>query len=303
MSVKRLKKKSNKILFCVLCSTILLGCGNRNVELPKDNIADLTENLISEEVTEENSSESIVSCDSFEDNIFITDEAYMDVHYQLGEGNAQQLRVFAENFERWLPEEGEIAGGTMGLAVYDLDKDGQLELMCALVQGTGLYACNTFYQAEVENGLVWELGQIATPEDLAFEIEMTLSDEGWANAYQDEKGRILYMSADYGKAGMQSAACTEGYYYLENGEVISEGIRSYVVEYYEDQEGIYTYYLTNEDTSVGKEAWENAKQNFLEGKKELEVSICWKNLYEEEIREKKVLGWFLLLAESLEGAS
>lgn len=296
-------KKNGIILFCVLCSTILLGCANKNVELPKDNIADLTENLISEEVTEENSSESIVSCDSFEDNIFITDEAYMDVHYRLGEESAQQLRIFAENFERWLPEEGETAGGTMGLAVYDLDKDGQLELMCALVQGTGLYACNTFYQAEVENGLVWELGQIATPEDLAFEIERMPSTEGWANAYQDEKGRILYMSADYGKAGMQSAACTEGYYYLENGEVISEGIRSYVVEYYEDQEGIYTYYLPNEDTSVGKEAWENAKQDFLEGKKELEVSICWKNLYEEEIREKKVLGWFLLLAESLEGAS
>ena len=67
--------------------------------------------------------------------------------------------------------------------------DGQLELMCALVQGTGLYACNRFYQAEVENG-----------------------------------------------------------------------------------------------------------------KKALDVSICWKSLYEEEIAEKKVQGWFLLLAESLEGA-
>ncbi len=306
------------ILLSVLYSAILLGCSNRNVEVPKDNMADLTEISISKGIEEtvvlteqeltqwtsyDNDQENIAFCDDFEDNIFITDEAYMDVHYRLGEENAQQLRVFAENFESWLPEEGATAGGTMGLAVYDLDKDGKLELMCALVQGTGLYACNTFYQAEVENGLVWELDQIARPEELALEIEMIPSDEGWDNAYMDEQGRILYMSVDCEKAGMQSSSCTEGYYYLENGEVVSEEIRSYVTEYYEDENGIYSYYVPNVDASVEKEAWENTKKDFLEGKRAVDASICWKSLYEEEIREKKVLGWFLLLAESLEGAS
>lgn len=127
---------------------------------------------------------------NFEDSIIISDEAYMEVYDCLGEENAQQLRVFAENFERWLPEEGATAGGTLGIAVYDLDKDGQLELMCALVQGTGLYACNAFYHADVENVDVFELEQKALPMDLAFEIERTPSSEGWANAYQDEQGRI-----------------------------------------------------------------------------------------------------------------
>ena len=119
---------------------------------------------------------------------------------------------------------------------------------------------------------------------------------------QDEQGRILYMTADYGKAGMQSAACTEGYYYLENGKVVSEEICSYVVEYYESEDGIYTYYVPGSDEPVEKDIWEIAKQDFPNGKKALDVSICWKSLYEEEIAEKKVQGWFLLLAESLEGA-
>ena len=246
--------------------------------------------------------EAVISGDSFEDNIFISDEAYMDVQKSLGEENAQQLSVFAENYEKWIPEEGETAGGTLGLAVYDLDKDGQLELICALVQGTGLYACNRFYHAEVENGLVWELEQESASGYLAFEIETKPPTTEWSGAYQDEEGRILYMAADYGKAGLQSAACTEGYYYLENGKVVSEEICSCVVEYYESEDGIYKYYLPGLDEPVEKEVWESVKQDFPNGKKALDVNICWKNLYDEEIAEKKVQGWFLLLAESLEDA-
>lgn len=244
--------------------------------------------------------------DEVEDSIFISDEAYMEVSARLGQENALQLSVFAENYERWLPEEGETAGGTLGLAVHDLDKDGQLELMCALVQGTGLYACNTFYQADVENGKVFELKQKESPTELAFEIAYPLLSEEWVTAYEDEQGRILHISADYGRAGMQSASCTEGYYYLENQEVVSVPIRSYVVEYNviednEDGEEIYTYYLADSDTPVTKEEWEKAPWDFQIGKKALEESIGWKSLYETEIAEKKVPDWFLLLAESLEG--
>ena len=257
---------------------------------------------VMDEPVETDHSESIGYGENFEDSIFISAEAYMEVYDRLGEENAQQLRVFAENFERWLPEGGATAGGTLGLAVYDLDKDGQLELMCALVQGTGLYSCNAFYHADVENGELLELDQKASPIELAFEIERTLSSEGWANAYEDEQGRILYISSDSGRAGMWSASCTEGYYYLENEEVVSVPIRSYVLEYNENEEEIYTYYLSDGDTSIEKEEWEKAAQTFQAGKKALDASICWKDLYETEINEKKVLGWFLLLAESLEGA-
>ena len=253
------------------------------------------------ETAGEDNSEITLFGEKYEDNIFISDEAYMEVHSRLGEEYAQQLRVFAENFERWLPEEGATAGGTLGIAVYDLDKDGQLELMCALVQGTGLYACNAFYHADVENGEIFELGQEASPIGLAFEIE-NIPSEGWTNAYLDEQGRILYMSSDYGKAGLQSVSCTEGYYYLENEEVVSVAIRSHMLEYDENEEGIYTYYLSDGDTPVLKEAWEKAGQNFLIDKEALDLSICWKSLYETEIREKKVLGWFILMAESLDGA-
>lgn len=307
MIIDRQKKKSIRtLLLCAFCTTVLWGCGSRVVETQNDNTAETTETSTSEAVMDESAgadnSETTIYGENFEDSMDISDEAYMEVYSRLGEENAQQLRVFAENYASWLPEEGAMAGGTLGIAVYDLDKDGQLELMCALVQGTGLYACNAFYHADVEKGQVFELGQEAALEGLAFEIEQTPSSEAWANAYQDEHGRILYMSSDYEKAGLQSASCTEGYYYLENGEVVSVPIRSYVLEYSENEEEIYTYYLSDGDTSVGKEVWEKAAQTFLNGKRALDSSVCWKDLYETEIAEKKVLGWFLLLAESMDGA-
>ena len=90
--------------------------------------------------------------------------------------------------------------------------------------------------------------------------------------------------------------------YLENEEVVSVAIRSYMLEYDENEEEIYTYYLSDWDTPALKEEWEKAGQNFLTDKEALDLSICWKSLYETEIREKKVLGWFLLMAESLDGA-
>ena len=256
--------------------------------------------MVMDELTEEDNSKNTIYNENIGENIFISDEAYMEVCSRLGEENAKQLCVFAENYERWLPEEGATAGGTLGIAVYDLDKDGQLELMCALVQGTGLYACNTFYHADVEDGQVVELEQEALPMELAFELEQALSSEGWANAYQDEQGRVFYMASDYEKAGMQSVSCTEGYYYLENEEVVSVAIRSYKLEYSEDEEEMYTYYISDGDTPVGKEIWQEAQQTFLTDKETMDVSVCWKDLYETEIAEKKVLGWFLLLAESLD---
>lgn len=256
---------------------------------------------IIDEMTEEENCEINFFGEMYEDNIFISDEIYMKVYSKLGAENAEQLRTFAENYEHWIPEEGETAGGTLGLAVYDLDKDGQLELMCALVQGTGLYACNAFYHADVENGQVWKLEQKSMPVEIAFELTNIPSEE-WANAYRDKQGRILYMSSDYGRAGMQSASCVEGYYYLENEEVVSVAIRSYMLEYDENEEEIYTYYLSDWDTPALKEEWEKAGQDFLTDKEAQDLSICWKSLYETEIREKKVLSWFILLAESLDGA-
>ena len=254
------------------------------------------------EITNTDDSDISNDNEAFEDSIFISDEAYNDVYYRLGAQNAEQLRVFAENYDRFLPEEGMLAGGSLGIAVCDLDRDGQLELMCTFVQGSLLFSWNVFFHADVENGQLIELDLTPSPGDLAFEIEHPLFSEEWANAYQDDQGRILYIAADYARLGMQLSFRTDGYYYLENEEVVSVPLRSYLLELNEEGEETCTYFLPGSDSPVTKEDWENAGKAFLNGKTALDVSICWKDVYETEISEKKVLGWFLLLAESLSGA-
>lgn len=244
------------------------------------------------------SNEAIIE-NSFEDSIFISDEAYMDVVSRLGEKNALQLRTFAENYQQWIPED--MAPGSIDFAIYDLDGDGQLELLCTQSQGTGLFACNSFYQADVSNGQVYELNQQTSEENLAFEIGQT-SPNTQANVYTDSQGRVFYMASDYEKSGLQFSSHTDGYYYLEDKTVVSEAIRTCTQECNDNNEWIYTYYLPNQENPVTEKEWKTAYQTFQKGKTAIDSSICWKSLYEDEIAEKKVQSWFLLLAESLEQA-
>lgn len=233
---------------------------------------------------------------TFEDSTTISDAAYIDVVSHVGEEYALQLRTFAENYRKWVPEDEEISPGIMSFAIYDLDGDGRLELLCTQVQGTGLYAFNSFYRADVKNGLVYELEQQTTPEDLAFEIDAQ------AEVYADQQGNLFYLAADSSKAGLQFFSRSEGYYCLTNETVMSSEIRSYTLEIGENGEQIYTYYLPNRQMPVTENEWEAARQMFLNEKSITDISLCWRGLYKEEILVKNVQGWFLLLAESLEGA-
>lgn len=116
-------KKSIAILSYVLCIGIFSGCDNEEIEISNDDkIVETVGITTSEQITEElvltnqeldqwtDNNEGVISGDIFEDNIFISDEVYMDIQNRLGEENAQQLSVFAENYEKWIPEEGETAG-------------------------------------------------------------------------------------------------------------------------------------------------------------------------------------------------
>lgn len=290
-------KKLLSIMLMLLLMLPLTSCSDKGAEAQNES-SDVrldTQKMPVLEVTDVESSAGEETEETFEDSIFISDEVYMDAVSSLGEENALQLRTFAENYQQWVPEEGEIFLGATGFAICDLDGDGHLELLRTQVQGTGLYAVNSFYQADVDNGQVYELEQQTSPEELAFEIG------GQTEVYTDQEGSVFYMAADYGKAGLQFSSCTEGYYYLKNKTIISEKIRSYTLEYDEMGKGTYTYYLSGQEMPVTESEWAAARQTFLENKTLMDSAICWRELYGEEITAKKVQGWFLLLAESLRG--
>ena len=215
----------------------------------------------------------------------------------------EQIQLFVEQKDIWLQEEfGPYAAS---VAVYDLDGDGILELMTTVTQGTGLYAYNNFYQADVENGCLLELGQ--GPEelleygDLGFELT-SYGYERRDKAYVDENGRIYYPAVDYSRAGMAFSSCTEGVYYLENGVVMNQIIRNSTTDFTENEDGVETYYVSDELEPVTKEEWEAEYENFIAGKEQQKINIAWKDFYEEEVSTISKEEWLEILTESFQQA-
>ena len=248
-------KKSLSKLLLLMFVLLLVGCKDQEVN----------DEISNETVKEEESGEMI--------NIEESTDTF-----------AEQIQLFAEEKDVWLLEDFGPFGASV--AVYDLDGDGILELMTTVTQGTGLYAYNNFYQADLENKCLVALEQ--GPEELleygGFGLELaSYGYEQRENAYVDENGRIMYPSVDYGKAGMAFFSCAEGVYYLENGVVMNQLIRSYTTDFTENEDGEETYYVSDKEDPVTKEEWEAEYDNFIANKEVKKVNIGWKDFYVDEM--------------------
>lgn len=211
----------------------------------------------------------------------------------------EQISLFVEQKEIWLSED--FGPYVASIAIYDLDGDGILELMTTVTQGTGLYAYNNFYQADLEKGCVVALEQGPEEALQCGELGFELTSYGYERrdkAYMDENGRIYFPAVDYGRAGITFSSCTEGVYYLENGVVMNLEIRSCTTDYAENEDGVETYYVPDVSEPVAKEVWEAEYEKFTEEKEQLEINIAWKDLWEEEMSSLSDEEWMEILTES-----
>lgn len=275
LNMKKLIVRVLPLMFAL----VLVGCNEKSVN-------DISSDVPSEEeITEEK-----------------TTEAAKDT-YTVTDTYTEQIQLFAEQKDMWLPEDFEPYAASV--AIYDLDGDGILELMTTVTQGTGLYAYNNFYQADVENGRILELGQ-GPKEELAYgRLGFELASYGYERrnkAYMDENGRIYYPAVDYGRAGIAFSSCTEGVYYLENGVIMNEAIRSHTTDFTESEDGVETYYVYDEAEPVTEEEWETAYEEFAKGKVPQKINIAWKDFYEEEMRAISEVEWVEILTTSWQQA-
>jgi len=225
-------------------------------------------------------------------NITETEEKIVDTY-------AEQIALFAEQKDVWLQED--FGPYVASAAVYDLDRDGILELMTTVTQGTGLYSYNNFYHADVENGCIVELQQEPV-ELLGYgRLGLDLASYGYErrdNVYVDENGRIYYPAVDYGRAGISFSSRTEGVYYLENDVVTSLEIRSSTIDFTENEDGVESYYVPDKSEPVTKEEWEAEYEKFIEGKDYQEINIAWKDFKEEELSALSKEEWLEILTAS-----
>lgn len=274
-SLFNMKKLLSMVLLLALVLS-LVGCKDQNMDIDiKNESSEIEEEKLDETVNEE------ASTDTY----------------------AEQIQLFVAEKDVWLSEDFGPYG--VSVAVYDLDGDGVLELMTTVVQGTGLYALNNFYQADLENGCLVELEQ--GPEELLEYggVGLELASYGYEqrnNVYIDENGRMMYSAVDYGRAGMAFSSCAEGVYYLENGVVMSQLIRSYTTDYTENEDGVITYYVSEKEEPVTKEEWEAQYTNFTADKEVKKVNIGWKDFLQDEMLEFSSEEWSDILTSSWEEA-
>lgn len=274
-SLFNMKKLLSMVVLLALVLS-LVGCEDQNMDIDiKNESSEIEEEKLDETVNEE------ASTDTY----------------------AEQIELFVAEKDVWLQEDFGPYG--VSVAVYDLDGDGVLELMTTVVQGTGLYALNNFYQADLENGCLVELKQ--GPEDLLEygEVGLELASYGYEqrnNVYIDENGRMMYSAVDYGRAGMAFSSCAEGVYYLENGVVMSQLIRSYTTDYTENEDGVITYYVSEKEEPVTKEEWEAQYTKFTADKEVKKVNIGWKDFLQDEMLEFSSEEWSDILTSSWEEA-
>ncbi len=282
-------KKLIAMVLPLMLVLVLVGCSDRSINNIISNEPSATE--IEEEVT------------GIEEEIVGIEEEIMQIEEEVTDTYTEQIHLFVEQKEIWLQEDfGPYAAS---VAIYDLDGDGILELMTTVTQGTGLYAYNNFYQADIENRCILELKQ--GPEEvleyggLGFELT-SYGYERRDKAYMDENGRIYYPAVDYGRAGIVFSSYTEGVYYLENGVVMNLGIRSCTTDFTENEDGVNTYYVSDEPEPVTKEEWEAEYEKFLEEKEPQKINIAWTDFYEEEVSAISEEEWLAILTTSWQQA-
>lgn len=205
-----------------------------------------------------------------------------------------QLQVLAANRELFVYDESEWGDMTAGYAVYDMDRDGRLELITSICAGSGIYSYNYFYQInETKDGMA-ELGKSYYAGKQEWDIDNDYNEP--IQAYE-ENGRIYYPASDYMRDG-QSCGCNEGAYYLEENTVVSVAYRTWEEYYSDEEQQIETYYSADGITEISEEEWEQCREKFWEGKTETEALIYFQYATPEQINSMTEEELYYWLAES-----
>ncbi len=190
----------------------------------------------------------------------------------------EQLSVFAKNYDAWCnyPESW--------YAVYDLDGDGRLELIANFIQGSGHFSSNYFYR--VEGNEVVELEQPMQMGENQFDLQ-----DYEPTAYLDEDtGIIYYAVCDWQRGGFGDYGYMDGFFWMEDGRIYQEIVRS-SHDWYREEEEVHTYYdgAGFGDNIILQEEWEQLYADFIEGMKKEEVQFAWFDLSLQEAAQETVI--------------
>lgn len=219
----------------------------------------------------------------------------------IDENTKKQLIIFAENSDMWRDIIAECGhtGGYVSYTVYDLDKDGKLELTAeAGEQGRLFYTWHNYYHADITNETVITL-EPAYSEGEASSHTMNKPE---LYAYEDaESGNIYYaVTLQRWSPDNHSTTYLDGFFYLENNVLKRKDIR-YRVHYADtDINEYYTPYPSK--TALNKTTYEQLYTNFVQGMTLKQIQMSWFELKgNENLTSTEILK--ILLKSYVEGVT
>ena len=226
------------------------------------------------------------------------------VYHRMEEGFAEKVKsayaqaaAYAAQAEAWFV--GEEAGVSCNYLLYDLDRDGTLELITNVNQGTGRYSDNHFYTL-ADSGAVTELElvKLCNSEERDWIADFDIGGAASVQAYQDSDGTIYYEGSDFTRDGIYGGYEETGFYYLEDGIVYQDSIRWQERFFYgeEDREDEIHYYSmtvdaendTVEKKEVTEEQYEAIREEYVRDMTETGVYHNWVYFPWEEITQGNI---------------
>lgn len=178
--------------------------------------------------------------------------------------------------------------------VTDLDRNGRLELIVSVCMGTGFFSYNNVWEvSESFDGITLcrtPYGEYGSQSDIIV---------SQLKAYTDGE-HYYYIVSDYVRSGWAWNGEEIRAYSLKDGAISDETLASYSCNNYEDGTSDTTYFDAD-GREISQSEYEDIADEIFEDLEELDVTILWQMLSEEEFSQLDDGSLTSLLAQAWQG--
>lgn len=209
-----------------------------------------------------------------------------------------QAAAYAAQADTWLMD-GEAGSVSGGYLLYDMDGDGDSELLVSVMQGTGRYSDNYFYTL-TDEGSVTELPlvRMCNGKEREWGTDFDIGGRTRIQAYRDGDGIVYYEGNDYTREGIYGLYDETGFYYLEEGVVYQDSIRRRTQFFQKgggQQDETHYYKLAESadgtelfEEEITEEQFEEIRWKYIKDMTEIKVYQNWVYFMQEELSEGKL---------------
>lgn len=220
------------------------------------------------------------------------DNKFVEKKHISGDINViEQIEIFSKN----IPYLNEGYKYSPCITVYDLNKDGKLELITSCIQGSGYYSYNFFYNVNDTYDGIIEL-----EEKICYRGEVSGFDLEYIKPYEayEKDGVIYYKAIDYIRSCGKEEYIINGAFYLEDNIIYDIAYTREDIIYSDELgEKESFYYEMNNRELISEEEYINLNQQFWQDMNPIECKLNWIYINNAELETLDEYEIFEMLVE------